>query len=308
MNKVFVGGCQRSGTTLLASILGSSENALAIPEAPFKFDLINAVEKNKSFDVVFLNNLISENYRFRIWDSPCANINDNINSIEAYFDTLVDHYNNKHLIKRNYELWIDHTTENLKYSSTILNYFPDAKFINIVRDGRAASASVLPLDWGPNDIYECAKWWTESICHGLAAERFLRDRVITIRYEDLLTDSKNVLKKVFNFLQLDFDYSNLSTDGFNLPKYTIKQHNKVGKGLDLKSISKWKTTLTDFEIDLFQNKTGDLLTNLGYAHINFDTIKKQSSLKKIKVRLNSTYRRFIKNKISQKKRLNKSFD
>ena len=308
MNKVFIGGCQRSGTTLLASILGSSENVLTIPEAPFKFDLINAVEKNKNFNVAYLNNLISKNYRFRIWDSACVNIDDNINTIEAYFDTLVDCYNKKHSIKRNYELWIDHTTENLKYSSTILKYFPNAKFINIVRDGRAASASVLPLDWGPNDIYECALWWTESICHGLAAERFLNDRVITIRYEDLLTHPKNVLKNIFDFLQLDFDYSKLSTDGFKLPKYTIKQHHKVGKGLDKKSISNWETTLTDLEIDSFQNKTGDLLTNLGYVPIKFDEIKKQSLVKKIKVRLNSVLRRYIKNKISQKRRIKKSYD
>ena len=99
MNKVFIGGCQRSGTTLLASILGSCENVLTIPEAPFKFDLINAVEKNKNFNVVYLNSLLSKNYRFRIWDSACENVDDSIDTIEAYFDTLIDSYNKKHLIK-----------------------------------------------------------------------------------------------------------------------------------------------------------------------------------------------------------------
>jgi hypothetical protein len=308
MNKVFIGGCQRSGTTLLASLIGSSKNVLTIPEAPFKFDLINSFENNNNLNVGHLNTLISKNDRFRIWNSSCVDINDNINTIEAYFDALIECYNKTHSIKSNYELWVDHTTENLKYSVTILKYFPKAKFINIVRDGRAASASVLPLDWGPNDISECAKWWIESICHGLATEKLLNDKVLSIKYENLLTDPKNILKKVFNFLELDFDYSELSTDGFKLPKYTRKQHHKVGKGLDVKSISNWETTLTDIEIDLFQNKTGDLLTNLGYVPIKFDEIKKQSLVKKIQVRLNSVFRRYIRNKISQKRRIKKSYN
>ena len=308
MKSVFIGGCQRSGTTLLASIIGSSTKVLTIPEAPFKFDLINSYEKSKKINRSVFSKILRNNERFKIWNSVCVDDNDDINTIDSYFNELIYLYNKTHSTKDDYELWVDHTTENLKYSTTILKYFPNAKFINIIRDGRAASASVLPLDWGPNDIIECAKWWTESICYGLASEKFFKNRVITIKYEDLLINPKDVLKIVFSFLEINFDYSELSTDGFKLPKYTVNQHHKVGQRLDVKSISNWKSTLSDSQINLFQNKTGDLLTCLGYSKINYESIKNLSLASRLLTRLNSLFKRFVKNKISQKKRVKNSYD
>ncbi|MFO0687939.1 MAG: sulfotransferase [Myxococcota bacterium] len=110
-----------------------------------------------------------------------------------------------------------------RYLRTI---FPDARFIDVYRDGRAVAASLARVDWwrrleswrwgpmrsdyaeeylrsGRNPLVLAAINWKtlmdeiEDECRDLPAERLLR-----VRYDDLIADPHEVLSKVVRFAEL----------------------------------------------------------------------------------------------------------
>ncbi|MGP1384734.1 MAG: sulfotransferase family protein [Thainema sp.] len=269
MQPVFIGGCERSGTTVLGAILGTHSDCLTIPEAYFKFDLFQAYASEgryfNSFDFVLR---LHKKIRYRIWQMDIISKSNSWKDIDDHpsdvMKLIVKSYSEE-VNKSNFEFWIDHTPRNLVYPLTLLKFFPTAKMIHIVRDGRATAASVLPLDWGPNTIDRAAYWWVESVAHGLNAESVLNNsQIMRVHYEELIANPENTIKKICNFLELGYQPEMLSATGFRLPSYTISHHQLIGKSLDKSRISAWEKKLRDREIEIFELITGDFLQTLGY--------------------------------------------
>lgn len=101
--------------------------------------------------------------------------------------------------------------------------FPGARFVEIVRDGRAVAASLSKVDWWEDSIvwwyggtpadwrraggdpWElCARNWVEEVC---ALRRGLGSaspaQVLSIRYEDLVADPGATLQELLSFCGID---------------------------------------------------------------------------------------------------------
>jgi hypothetical protein len=160
---------------------------------------------------------------------------------------------------------VDHTPANIRCGATLLEQFPEAKLIHVVRDGRAVSASILPLDWGPNTIDEAAHNWMQRLAVALAAESYLgHDRIMRVRYEDVVRDPDRVLRTVCAHVGIDFQSQMTEGDGFDSPAYTARQHTLVGRRPDASRIDAWKSCLTERQIEIFESIAGELLSYLGY--------------------------------------------
>ena len=59
---IFIGGCPRSGTTFLGSLLGKGDKTVVVPESQFKIQEYKEIRDN--LETVFYN--IKKNYRFKI--------------------------------------------------------------------------------------------------------------------------------------------------------------------------------------------------------------------------------------------------
>lgn len=150
MRPVFIGGCERSGTTLLGSMLGGHNDCLCVPEMQFKFNILRltASGDQNSVDTVNILRRLSDRSRFRIWELDVASVTHKRLSCRELIEWIVTAYSQK-VGKPAPAVWVDHTPANIRYAWTLLHLFPDAKMIHIIRDGRAVAASILPLDWGP---------------------------------------------------------------------------------------------------------------------------------------------------------------
>jgi hypothetical protein len=90
---------------------------------------------------------------------------------------------------------------------------PSARFIHVVRDGRDVVASLLQRNWrDPRtgakfdyvaEIAAAARYWTSLAEVGLRAERTIGDKLLRIRYEDLVTDPDAILVAVARHLGVD---------------------------------------------------------------------------------------------------------
>ncbi len=269
MKAIFIGGCSRSGTTLLGAMLGSHSECLCVPESQFKIDALRFSYRHKrDSDIVYIINRIKNHWRFKLGfdiDLGLAPLEEIGSSYPELINWIVKKYGEKHG-KINPRLWVDHTPSNIRNVGTLFELFSDAKMIHIVRDGRAVAASIMRLDWGPNTIDKAAHFWIERLAYGLAAESFWGEkRVMRISYERLVKDPEMTLKGLCRWLDIGYHNEMLQANDFIVPEYTSGQHAHIGKPPDDERIDAWERGLTPRQIEVFESITYDFLRNLGYT-------------------------------------------
>jgi len=93
------------------------------------------------------------------------------------------------------------------------------------------------------------------------------DRFFQIKYEKLIKSTETVLMDLCNFIGLEYSDNLCRGIGFNLPKYTKKQHALVGKKPQESRINSWEKELSKRYLELFEFYSGNMLKTLGYEPI-----------------------------------------
>ncbi|AKH41363.1 hypothetical protein FHS61_003172 [Altererythrobacter atlanticus] len=167
--------------------------------------------------------------------------------------------------------WVEHAPRNVGSFLRLKEQFPHARFIHVIRDGRAVAASWLDQDWGPRHVITVADTWALRIAQGLAAEFAIPDRVLRIHYESVVADPEAAMRKVAAFIGVEFEREMLAARGFALPSHSRKTHELLtgetqdGVGVSRERTETWRHKLTSRQIELFEQRTGDLLPSLGYG-------------------------------------------
>lgn len=141
----------------------------------------------------------------------------------------------------------------------ILNVFPNARIIHIVRDGRDVCLSYqsvhknAPQKFGPNSPLTAALYWIDGLrrVQESKAQKNRGAQLYEFRYEDMLNSPERILKSLFEFLELDFT-DNLcqtyqyarSTKNLLLSQEKATIHSKVSSGIDAKNQNKFLTHMS----------------------------------------------------------------
>lgn len=168
------------------------------------------------------------------------------------------------------DILLEKTPQHLRYIDLILRQFPEAKGIEIIRDGRDVCVSYQARAktklWAKQSTISVAKTWKKAIERGekAKADPEIGDRIYSVRYENLRTHPHAELSKIFDFIGLDYDQTIIDNiiDAQDISKVKNKgegQHIRKG------SIGEWQTRLSPEEIALWQELAGDTLTRLGYS-------------------------------------------
>jgi len=168
---ILIGGCRRSGTTLLLSLLSAHPDIYAVPHETTAF-------------------------------SPGC-YGDDIDLSAAFnIDFLYDHLRREDVPLEEYRRWCEKSPMNVRFAERALQYFGDeARFLHIVRDGRDVVTSRHPN--APNQYFVPPERWIEDVSHGHRVES--HPRVMTIRYEDLVADHVSVMEEVCTFVGESFE-------------------------------------------------------------------------------------------------------
>lgn len=268
MTPIYICGCDRSGTTMLGSMIGAHSQCAAIPETHFFIDVLRYFRRHGSFNASKFLERIKQHWRFQLWNFSLTKDQERLlstcDSPPALLAALINMYLEKEAPESIF-FWVDHTPSNVEYLSTLFSFYPKAKAIHLVRDGRAVASSVIPLDWGPINASTAASWWKEKIVYGLAAETAFPNSVLRIRYEDVLRAPACELDRIQQFLNLPLENLSEKKPRFNIPEYTENQHRLVGKPPDLNRAVAWQFELSSRDIETVEYLTGELLSYLGYV-------------------------------------------
>lgn len=162
--------------------------------------------------------------------------------------------------------WGDKRPNYRNYIWVIQRMFPDAQFIHLVRDGRDCVASMAALkDWR-DSTYPRLRAWMETIEHGEHAKRELpADTFYELRYEELVTEPKDQLTSLCEYLGEPFDEAMLSP-------YTVADviperktwHSMTRQEISSSSVGKFAERLEPWQISLCEAVMGERLKKYGY--------------------------------------------
>ncbi len=172
VSPIAIGGCARSGTTLLLSVLSSHPRICAIP---FETQALcpTAYDPHPN------------------WDADLE-----VTAIHDYLSTVAAHASRC-------QYWCEKTPKNVLFFERILTHLgPSARLFNVVRDGRDVVCSIHPDD--PSGYWVSPQRWVEDVEAGLAFEG--HPQVLTVRYEDFVTCFRETSQIICDFLNLDYTY------------------------------------------------------------------------------------------------------
>jgi Sulfotransferase family len=274
---VIIGGCPRSGTTLLRTMLHCHPE-LAIPrETRFvleswrqrrKFgDLHKAANRRKLARWIFTRD---KSLARRLGLDPETAIKRVVASsptLGSALATSFTMYAEKHGKPR----WGDKRPMYASRMTAIWDLFPNAQFINVVRDPRACVASLRKLGWYEGSIAPSVELWERTVT---AVDRWrsdLRaDQLLDVRYEELISDPESTLGQVAAFAGLASDRSAFEQMfSYHELKETRSQryHSNLSRPIDASRVSAWTEVLEPPEIAFIEQATLPIMRQWGYEPI-----------------------------------------
>jgi hypothetical protein len=276
---IFIVGAPRSGTTLLQYMLRSHPNiSLPTGESHFFIPLFRNEEgfgdltKQENIRAV-LEAMYKQSADFL--DTDIHGIQFNIDrltkefhaegrvTMEAIFSGLFE----KNAIGEGKTRWGDKTPYYVLHMKLLLEKFPDAQFIHLIRDGRDVAMSLLNRkhDFGVYNYFFAAKYWEIYVALGRECGQTLGDKTYhEVRYEDLLTSPETAMRGICKFL--DEPYSD------NLVNF--KKSSESGKTpllqkpIQKENQAKWRTKMSPKQIETFERAVSTTLLDFNYPLIS----------------------------------------
>lgn len=260
LEPLFICAVPRSGTTLLADLLGGSPDAIALQETTFKFQSQTGLTEQRDYErwkrsgeSTLVNSDVGDYVQF-----PLSNKDFYVAAIERY--VAVNSPDKKAHVA------VDQSPDNVLSAHLLADAFPTARFIHLVRDGRAVFNSVKGLAWGPRTPFAAATWWASQVAPGLALEQALGpERVMRVRYEDLVLDPDATLQRLCKFAGIRFVPEMIAGGGVKLSPYASDVHPNIGQSPLVSRMNAWEKQLSPEEAEGFTLTTTALLHWLGYS-------------------------------------------
>lgn len=260
----FIVGSARSGTTLLRLMLNAHSQVAVPPESRFICEFWSG---ESEIDVTDYLTRLAAHKRFQLWDLPVHTVRaeigdrDRIGFAEAIGATF-QAWARVHGKRR----WGDKTPRYIECMPVILNLFPAARFVHLVRDGRNVALSYADVPFGPKTVAKAAELWARRVRVGMEEGRTMEPgRYIEMIYEDLVEDPLGEIKTLCEFIELDFEPDMLNytekARAAMLPSATTLNPHITEKP---HAVRAWQTEMPDEHVEIFEAVAGDVLSELGY--------------------------------------------
>lgn len=288
----FIIGMGRSGTTLLTTLLNRHPQIHATPEAVFMIFFLNAYKDKKDFSEHDIE-LMFEQIKWFSYTHPWAGwsfdeadakkktidfIKDKTITYTALCNFIYSQFKVNGMDKSQAVLLADKNPSYTLFTDKISEAFSNSKFIYIVRDYRANVLSRKEnVDLRSPEVRLNAWLWNFFNQRALDFMRANKDKVLMVKYEDLVEDNAGQLEKIFSFLgveQLDFiTNENSQYKGVKEEEYAIpegheerfrKKYSDLSKPVNKDRLAAWKTGLTKEEIIACDSICGKLGKEFGY--------------------------------------------
>lgn len=281
-------GCPRSGTSLLAVMLDSHSQIAVPPETAFltpmqRFSDAMVDSRRDFFSLVTQNSFGTSN-----WDDFGLDQDAfwrRLEGIEPFSVAAgVRAFYSLYAEGENKPRWGEKTPSYALCMPFIERLLPEAHFIHIVRDPRDTVLSWRKTWFAPStELGALTRAWVQHVAAARTAARSAR-RYLEIRYEELVVVPEVQLRRLCEFLALDYESSMLDYASRGaarlarlktrvLPRRNsvvpqelrARMHDNLTKPLRADRVQNWRREMTGDERKEVEAAAGQWLAELGYA-------------------------------------------
>lgn len=284
---VFVVGNSRSGTTMMSRVLGRNSAIHGFPELHYieqmvtaeQFASDNPVEDARAIDLVarVISIFRLGYFKRREPERFLSEAQDIINGVKPRTHAaLLRAAMLTEARRHGAVIACEQTPRNVFHIDAILAAYPDAVVINMVRDRRDVLLS-QKNKWrrrsmgAPIPRFEALRAWmnyhplTMSLLwkSAVTAGCRPRDRVLTVRFEDLLAQPQDALREICTHIGIEYDANML-----NVPQVgsSARQDQSAQSGIDKNRGAAWRQGgLSDAELMICKATTREQMAILEYA-------------------------------------------
>jgi len=269
---IFVVSAPRSGSTLLRLIL-DAHPGIAVPPPGWLYELV------RPFMYSYGDPMTDESFFELCEDILCTptivrwGLGVDVDTLEAESETR-DFKGPFAVLHRAYAektgkpRWGEKSPRNSYWMDEIVEDFPDAQFIHIVRDGRDMAIDIADSpQMRPYSLYTGAHVWARYLTAIRdSAGRLASTQYHEVKYEALCADPEGELKKMCDFLGEDYDpvmlshhSSSQTSDWAHDP-----QHAKTARPITTDFCEMYKTRLSAADAGCLESVFADLMTAYDY--------------------------------------------
>ncbi len=242
IQRVFIVGCPRSGTTLLQSLLAANSQIASFPESKFFYNLISLPEnKSRRYTLGLVTPKLRpmlDSFFDEIQRPEMKKQLPKLPLISLYtqrFLTILDTITQE----QGKKIWLEKTPEHLHYIKYIEKFVPQSKIIHIVRNGDDVVASLYeviqnyPETWGwfiNKGLDGCIQRWIDDI--EITRNHLHKPNHMLVRYEELVENTESILVKICDFLNVEYQAKML-------------ENYKISAKILIRSREKWKSKVSE---------------------------------------------------------------
>jgi hypothetical protein len=272
----FIVGAARSGTTLLRRILTANPGIHIPPENYALPHVVEAYRRNCNLpwkDLVRLSlsylefQKDFETYQislrplmFELLEMPPS---------ERSLAGIIDRFYRFHARQQGNSVrtWGDKTPSNVYYLDRILKPFPQARILNLVRDGVDVVHSMLEYNLAP-DLPGAARRWRKAINNAQQFARHYPDNILNVRYEDLVSKPERAVQEIGVFLNIRFKETCVDRRDHvdTLADIDMYEHlQNVKNPINRRSIGRGRTAFDADQRERLSRLLDPTLIEMGYA-------------------------------------------
>jgi hypothetical protein len=249
---IVIGGTPRSGTTLVRRTLDRHPGLCCGPETSILLPGSIRIEQ------------VASEYKW-----PAAELRELMSASDSQ-GAFVDAFARAYRERRGRPRWAEKTPLNVHSFAWVLERFPEARLVHVIRDGRDVVCSmrqhperrwvdgVEVKELRPQPVEAYMRRWVRDTEAGIAMRG--DPRYIEVRYEELVDDPERVLRGLVDALDEPW-----------LPRLLVERTPKSGgpahanSRISTGSVGRWRQDLSADERAAVQRIGGELLARLGYA-------------------------------------------
>jgi hypothetical protein len=290
--KLFVVGCPRSGTSWVQGILAAHPDVITSQESHAYENVFDPITAAGAHDLRAWTKIVHRHdmgeregrwvglhwwvNRRQLLDlvewalhapGSAAEVSERV--IQAIFDHLVASRS-----ATASTVLLEKTPSHLAHGERILRRYPEARIVEVVRDGRDVCVSMemqaLTLPWPPRTRRAQIETWVRALERGDALRSGpFADRVLRVRYEDLKADTLAGTRQLFAFAGLAADDAFVAEVA---DRADFRHHRATGAGRHTRrgEVGDWRNHFSADDERLFRDLAGAVFEAAGYGGADDD--------------------------------------
>lgn len=265
---IWVTGPDRSGTTLMYSLLASHPNISMVRRTNMwrwfyrSFgDLDQPEHLARALDVM------CSYQRMEVLSPDPARIRADFRRGAPTYGRLFALFHEHHAERRGRSRWGDKSLHHEHHAAEILSEFPNARIIHMLRDPRDRHASVTRRYEGRSKgTGSVIGRWISSTVAGERNQRRFPDRYLMVKFEDLAASPEPTMRGVCKFIGEDYTAAMLDMGGDAAPDEGNSSFEPLPRrAISTQPIGRYRSVLSPRDIAEIQTLTGPWMKRHAYS-------------------------------------------